>query len=85
MLGRVMAVDWAMATLSEALSAILAGVVQDAAGLSAQQVSLVVSGVGTVFFVLWLVYHGCGFGAASVEAKHHKSHYTKANENATSD
>lgn len=72
-----MAVEWAMATLSEALSAVLAGVMQDAAGLSAQQVSLLVSAVGALFFVLWFVYDGCGCGAASEAAKCHKSHYGK--------
>jgi len=39
MLGRVMAIDYALATLSEAFSAMCAGVLQDEVGLSAEQVS----------------------------------------------
>ena len=39
MLGRVMAIDYALATLSEAFSAMCAGVFQDEVGLSAEQVS----------------------------------------------
>ena len=63
-----MALDMAMATFSEGASSVLAGVLQDRVGLSAQAVSLVMSGAGIVMFGVWLTYHLHGGGVAQVES-----------------
>ena len=54
--GRVFGVDHALSTLSESASALLAGVLQDDAGLSAAQVSLIMAIVALVTLVMWGVY-----------------------------
>ena len=56
MLGRVVAVDYAFATLSEALSALLGGVLQDNAGISAANVSLIMALVASATLVIWIIY-----------------------------
>eukprot|EP00985_Skeletonema_marinoi_P023110 scaffold15122_cov75-Skeletonema_marinoi.AAC.4 len=56
MRGRVFGVDYALAMLSESASALLAGVLQDDAGLSAAQVSLIMAVVAVVTLVMWSVY-----------------------------
>ncbi|KAL7451364.1 hypothetical protein ACHAWC_003201 [Mediolabrus comicus] len=56
MLGRVSAVDYALATFSEALSALLGGVLQDDVGMSAAQVSLVMALVASATLVIWIIY-----------------------------
>ena len=59
MLGRISSIDFAIALLGEAASAMFAGFGQDY-GLSAQQVSFTLSGVGMFWGVLWTVstmYH----------------------------
>jgi MFS family permease len=56
MLGRVVAVDYAIATLSEALSALLAGLLQDNAGISAANVSLSMALVASATLVIWIIY-----------------------------
>jgi len=56
MLGRVMAVDYALATLSEAFSAMAGGMLQDDVGMSAEDVSLIMAVVGLVTLVVWGVY-----------------------------
>ena len=56
MLGRVMAVDYALATLSEAFSAMCGGMLQDNAGLSAEEVSYVMAVVAFVTLAIWALY-----------------------------
>ncbi|KAL7535651.1 hypothetical protein ACHAWF_005222 [Thalassiosira exigua] len=56
MLGRVISVDYALATLSEAFSAMCGGILQDDAGLSAEQVSFVMGLVALGAFAVWLVF-----------------------------
>jgi MFS family permease len=63
-LGRVMAVNYALALLMEGFSAFMGGVLQDHAGMSAEQVSLVMACVGTVALASWSCYHVLGYGAA---------------------
>uniref|UniRef100_A0A7R9W1B8 Major facilitator superfamily (MFS) profile domain-containing protein n=1 Tax=Pseudictyota dubia TaxID=2749911 RepID=A0A7R9W1B8_9STRA len=54
MLGRVTAVDYALATMGEATSAFLAGVLQDNFGLTAEGVSLAMAVLGLILSVAWL-------------------------------
>ena len=56
MLGRVMAIDYALATLSEAFSAMCAGVLQDEVGLSAEQVSFLETLVAVGTLAAWIIY-----------------------------
>lgn len=64
MLGRVAAVDEALATLAEALSSLLCGILQDRGNLTAERVSGAQGLLGFVFVVLWSFYHISGRGAA---------------------
>lgn len=63
MLGRVFSVDYSLANLTEAMAALLCGVLQDRAHLSAQYASLVFAGIGSLVVVAWSCYHFCGHGA----------------------
>jgi len=56
MLGRVMSIDYALATLSEAFSAMIGGVAQDRLHLSAEQVAFIMSLVGFATFIIWYIY-----------------------------
>ena len=56
MLGRVLAVDYALALLAEALSAFYAGLLIDKGGLSAYEVSFVLAIETLGFTLLWTVY-----------------------------
>ncbi|KAL7522845.1 hypothetical protein ACHAWX_007563 [Stephanocyclus meneghinianus] len=56
MLGRVMAVDYALATLCEAISAMCGGLLQDKAGWSPESVSYTMSMVALSTLVLWARY-----------------------------
>jgi len=56
MLGRVMSIDYALATLSEAFSAMVGGVAQDRLDLSAENVSFLMSLVGFATFIIWSIY-----------------------------
>jgi MFS family permease len=64
MLGRVAAVDEALATMSEALSSLACGILQDQGNLSAEYVSQAQAGLGFVFVIAWSLYHFSGKGAA---------------------
>lgn len=55
MLGRVMAVDYALALTSEASSAMLAGTLLDLPQ-TPYQVSIVLSYIATFFFIVWVLY-----------------------------
>jgi predicted MFS family arabinose efflux permease len=70
-LGRVLAVDYALALATEACSALLAGILQDYVKFTAEQVSLVMAGIGISLFSCWTVYHCLGFGAAHPLLKDH--------------
>jgi MFS family permease len=63
-MGRVLAVNYALALSTEAFSALMAGVLQDHAGMSAEQVSLVMAFIGIIVLALWSCYHTLGYGAA---------------------
>jgi Major Facilitator Superfamily len=52
MLGRISAVDFALSTLGEASSAIIAGVLQDE-GVAADHVAYILGGLGVVFTAMW--------------------------------
>jgi len=56
MLGRVLSVDYALATLAESISAFGGGFLQDDFGMSAEQVSFLMGVVATTAFVLWTIY-----------------------------
>lgn len=64
MLGRILAVDYAMALLAEAFSAYICGVLIDQVGLSAPDgVSFVLTIVSTATTIMWAWYHFSGRGA----------------------
>jgi hypothetical protein len=56
MLGRVMAVDYALATLCEAISAMCGGLLQDKAGWSPEAVSYTMSIIAISTLILWTKY-----------------------------
>ena len=68
-MGRVLAVDNALALLAESSSALLCGFLQDRVDLSAEQITLMTAATGGVMVILWTIYHVMGCGAASEEAK----------------
>lgn len=63
MMGRVLATDFAIALLAEALSAYYCGVLLDKHGLSAYQVSFILAIFSLVLTIAWTVYHSSGHGA----------------------
>jgi hypothetical protein len=65
MLGRVASIDYSAALLTEGLSAVLAGLLQDRYSLSAEEVSLLQGVACTVLLFVWCAYHFNGGGAAS--------------------
>ena len=65
MMGRVLAVDFGLALLTEAFSAYLAGYLQDQVGLTAHQVAFVAACVGATMALVWLSYYLAGGGAAA--------------------
>lgn len=70
MLGRVSALDGALALLSEASSALLCGFLQDHLVENASDVALIMGICGVVFVAYWLLYHFSGHRAcASFESK----------------
>ena len=64
MLGRVSALDEALATLAEALSSLVCGVMQDQGHLTAERVSSAQAFLGFLFVIAWSMYHFSGRGAA---------------------
>lgn len=56
MLGRVSAIDYGLATASEALSALMAGFLQDDIHMTAREVGFVMSIIAFVSWLLWLHY-----------------------------
>ena len=56
MMGRVFGLDYALAMFSESASALLAGVLQDDAGMSAAQVSLIMAIVALATLAMWAIY-----------------------------
>ena len=69
MLGRVTAVELAMAYLSEAVAACFCGVLMDQLELSAHDASFVLGSIGTFVFGFWLAFHLLGLGANCPEDK----------------
>ncbi len=65
MLGRVVAVDYGLALLTESLSAVIVGsVLQDGLDLNALQVSTIMGIVAFVLFIGWLIFRFKGGEAA---------------------
>lgn len=56
MLGRVMALDYALATLSEAIAAMVGGLLQDKAKLTPEKVSFIMGLVAVTTLLLWALY-----------------------------
>jgi hypothetical protein len=73
MLGRVLAADYALALLTEAISAYLCGVLMDQAELSVYQVSSVLALLTAVSTVIWIWYHVAGLGAAKYRSSESSS------------
>jgi hypothetical protein len=63
MLGRVVAVEVALAELTEAASAYVCGVLLDKAALTAPEVSFVFGSLGALCMLIWGWYHFSGGGA----------------------
>lgn len=64
MMGRVSAMDYALATLSEGLSSFLSGVLEDNFHLSVRRTCLMMSVISIVIFIFWFTFHTLGGGAA---------------------
>lgn len=56
MLGRVMALDYALATLSEAIAAMIGGILLDMTDLSPENISFIMALVAIVTLFLWAAY-----------------------------
>jgi hypothetical protein len=56
MLGRVIAVDFALALFGESFSALLVGEILDGLGFTAREVSLLMGYTAVFIFVLWSIY-----------------------------
>lgn len=56
MLGRVMGVDYALATFGEAVAAIIGGILLDESGMSPENVSFIMAIVASTALVIWAVY-----------------------------
>ena len=67
MLGRVSSLDYSAALLTEGLSAVMAGLLQDHYGLSAEDVSLLQGLCCAMLLITWSSYHFNGGGAAGYE------------------
>ncbi|KAL7567511.1 hypothetical protein ACA910_009522 [Epithemia clementina (nom. ined.)] len=68
MLGRVSSFDFALALLGESASAITSGRLEDDYGWTPFQVSRGLGVLGLLWFVLWMVFHRSGKGAAAAAA-----------------
>lgn len=68
MLGRVSAVDYTAATLCEAMSAMLAGILQDFFALTPSGVCYVISLISWIMFFSWFWFDTNGGGAAHEQA-----------------
>jgi MFS family permease len=55
--GRVFAFEFAMLTLTQSISTLAAGVLQDTVGWHVNQVTLAMAGLGTVVFIVWMGLH----------------------------
>ena len=64
MFGRLTSIEYALAVLGEAASALGAGILQDL-GWDAEEVCLLLSALGTFLASIWAFYHFTGCGAAS--------------------
>lgn len=64
MFGRLSSIEYALAVLGEAASALGAGILQDL-GWDAEEVCLLLSVLGTFLASIWAFYHLTGRGAAS--------------------
>jgi MFS family permease len=69
MLGRVTSIELAITLLANMVSALGAGALVDRAGVTPEQLSLGLAGVGSVMLSLWTVYHLQGRGAGEHEAQ----------------
>lgn len=67
MMGRVLAIDYALGLLAEALSAYMAGVLEDGFDMSVNKIAFTMAATGCILFCFWGVYHLCEGGAARKE------------------
>lgn len=63
-LGRVLALDYALALMMDAFAALFSGALQDDFQLSPEQTSLTMAAIGFALVLPWIVYHGRGGGVA---------------------
>ena len=56
MLGRLMAIDFGLATLSEASSAMIAGILQDSFSMTPWDVYIVITAVSVMVTLFWVTY-----------------------------
>lgn len=82
MLGRVTALEYALALFGEGASAVAAGLLQDY-GFDTEEVTLMLAIGGTVLMFLWAYYHYTGGGAASYKEESNKVVGTTAHEKAS--
>jgi MFS family permease len=68
MLGRIASIDYSAALLSEGVSAVMAGLLQDHYGFSAEDVSLLQGLACAILLIAWSSYHFNGGGASAYEA-----------------
>lgn len=68
MLGRVLAIDYALALLTEASTAYLCGILQDIYSFSANSVCNVMGSIGLFIFFCWAIFHITDRGAAAPQA-----------------
>ena len=65
MMGRVTAVEYALALLTEAFSAYMAGVLQDQWHWSVGNIAMIMAATGIFLTLVWTIYHWLGRGAAA--------------------
>jgi predicted MFS family arabinose efflux permease len=73
MLGRVTSIELAVTLLANMVSALGAGTLVDRVGVTPEQLSLGLAGVGTALLSVWTVYHLQGRGAGECEAQSKES------------
>jgi len=68
MMGRVSAIDYALATLAEGVSSFLSGVLEDNFHLSVRRTCIMMSVISFIIFSFWCIFHSFGGGAARADS-----------------
>ena len=84
MLGRVVAIDYGLALAAEALSAVVAALLQDRYNVSPREVSMMMGGEAIFFLVLWFCYRIFKSDAIFIEAQGEQNE-SSTDEEATGD